>query len=101
MDDRGGFVEMWQRRWDPSHLPIDFFPQYVLPKKVHYTLEESASASDPRLAGKAIMKQGLYHCNPQDSRCVSTPMQVIYHDGMEYVKCSDIINPPIKRLICS
>jgi hypothetical protein len=102
MDNRGGFVEMWLRRWTADRFPIDPFPIHVLPKTEHYTLDETEHPNAPSFDRKSIMKQGLYHCNVEThSRCPSQyPVQVIYHDGMEYLRCSDIPNLLV-RFMCS
>lgn len=94
---------MWLRRWNADRVPIDPMPIHVLPITEHYTLDETEHPNAPSFDRKAIMKQGLYHCHLDFSTCPSPsqyPIQVIYHDGMEYLKCSDI-PPSLLRFTCS
>jgi hypothetical protein len=83
-DPQIGFQELW----------VDGVKQQFIESAHHYNLDdyEDHTISDPikkeLIEDNAVyMKQGLYHCYWQNPNCPSTPIQTIYHDGMEFFIC--------------
>jgi hypothetical protein len=97
---KGAFTELWIRRVLPfTSIPVEPF-SYVQ-KDTHYNDDGDWCDEDDCKFGELFMKQGLYHCH-QDIHlnCNITKTESIYHDGMEYLKCTDNFPAHYKRLLC-